>query len=132
MKSRSSPLGGKPVDIEAKADWLMAVGGPSIAGTKQSPREERAQLLSAATAELLQAESRCVLLTTSISPWQSIVPKAHAICCSMRCLHDVFFCRATSPAVDLDKKRGNPYLRHGGSLVVHQRSKESADVIKPR
>lgn len=27
--------------------------------------------------------------------------------------------RATSPAVDLDKKRGNPYLRHGGSLLVH-------------
>jgi hypothetical protein len=26
--------------------------------------------------------------------------------------------RATSPAVELDKKRGNPYLRHGGSLLV--------------
>lgn len=56
--SRSSPLGGKPVEIEAKADWLMTVGGPSVVGAKESPRGERAQLLSAATAELLQAESR--------------------------------------------------------------------------
>jgi hypothetical protein len=60
--ARSSPLGGKPVAIELKADWLLTVGGPSVGGPKVSPRGERAALLSAATAEMLELESRSVQL----------------------------------------------------------------------
>lgn len=86
----SSPLGGRAVRITIQAEKLL--GGAAV--SKKSPRGERAELLSAGMAQMLEAESR-----------------------------------ATSPAVGLDKKRGNPYLRHGGSLIVGSGTKMDPQIM---
>lgn len=85
----SSPLGGKSVRVEMQAEKLLL----GAAVSQKSPRGERAALLSAGMAQMLEAESR-----------------------------------ATSPAIGLDKKRGNPYLRHGGSVIVGSGTRKDPEV----